>query len=164
MPRQTRKRKRGIGGGQTDARRAEDWRLRERSASKARRDKLAVFRRSVKAHPNEPTKWIMNNARKKNPTKAQKREKARKASVARRVALSLAKYLKQVNPGMKTSGASIQKLKGGVLKITPIKANAGSKGPYYVENYGPIKTLKEAKAIAAMLRRQGHKGARVNTW
>lgn len=107
---------------------------------------------------------LASRAKKKNPTKAQRATKARKASVERRVASALAGFLKRLNPGMKTSGASIQKLKGGVLKITPIKANAGSKGPYYVENYGPIKTLKEAKAIAAMLRRQGHKGARVNTW
>lgn len=60
----------------------------------------------------------------KNPTKAQKLAKARKASVERRVALALAKFLKQANPAMKTAGAALQRLKGGVLKITPIKANA----------------------------------------
>ena len=58
-------------------------------------------------------------------TKVQKREKVRKASVQRRVASALAKFLHQANPAMKTAGASIQRLKGGVLKITPIKANAG---------------------------------------
>jgi len=63
------------------------------------------------------------NSSRKNPTKAQKREKSRKASVQRRVAVALAKFLKQANPAMKTAGASIQRLKGGVLKITPIKAN-----------------------------------------
>jgi hypothetical protein len=60
--------------------------------------------------------------RRSNPTKAQKREKARKASVERRVAAALAKFLKQANPAMKTAGAAMQRLKGGVLKITPIKA------------------------------------------
>jgi hypothetical protein len=65
---------------------------------------------------------------KRNPsvgrvTKAAKREKTRKASVQRRVALALAKFLKQANPAMKTAGAQVQRLKGGVLKITPIKAN-----------------------------------------
>lgn len=67
-------------------------------------------------------KLTVNSAR-KNPTKAQKREKARKAGVQRRVATALAKYLKQVNPAAKLAGAKVEKLKGGVLKITPIKAN-----------------------------------------
>ena len=49
--------------------------------------------------------------------------KAHKASVERRVSTSLKKFLKQANPAMKTAGASIQRLKGGVIKITPIKAN-----------------------------------------
>jgi hypothetical protein len=102
----------------------------------------------------------------KNPTKAQKREKAKKASVKTRVANALAKFLHQANPAMKTAGATVTRLKGGGFTIRPIKANPGGKGkgPYYVGNYGPIKTLKEAKAIAAMLRRQGDKSARVNTW
>lgn len=72
------------------------------------------------AHPVSST-----HPTKRNPTKAQKREKARKASVQRRVAVALAKYLKQQNPGTKLAGAKVEKLKGGVLKITPIKANAG---------------------------------------
>lgn len=61
----------------------------------------------------------------KNPTKKQKREKARKASVQRRVAVALAKFLKQANPAMKTAGASVTRLKGGGFTIRPIKANAG---------------------------------------
>jgi hypothetical protein len=64
---------------------------------------------------------------KKRVTKAKAREKSRKASVQRRVALSLAKYLKQVNPSMKTVGAKVQRLARGVLKITPIKAIRGRK-------------------------------------
>ena len=42
---------------------------------------------------------------KKNPTKVQKREKVRKASVQRRVASALAKFLHQANPAMKPAGA-----------------------------------------------------------
>jgi len=61
--------------------------------------------------------------RRKNPTKAQKREKTRKASAKRRVAVALASYLKKVNPAVKLAGARVEKMKGGVLKITPIKAN-----------------------------------------
>ncbi len=63
-----------------------------------------------------------NSARKK-PTKAQKRVNASKRSKLKRVAKALKKYLQQQNPGMKLAGAAIQKLKGVVLKITPIKAN-----------------------------------------
>ena len=59
--------------------------------------------------------------------KAKRSTRARKAAVDRRVAVALAKFLKQANPAMKTTGASIQRLKGGVLKVTPIKANRGSK-------------------------------------
>jgi hypothetical protein len=62
------------------------------------------------------------NPGRKNPTKAQKREKAKKASVKTRVANALAKFLHQANPAMKTSGASITRLKGGGFTIRPIKA------------------------------------------
>jgi len=55
-------------------------------------------------------------------TKAQKREKSRKASVQRRVVLALAKFLKQANPAMKTAGAKVTRLKGGGFNIRPIKA------------------------------------------
>jgi hypothetical protein len=58
-------------------------------------------------------------------TKLQRRVKAAKAATARRVASSLAKYLKVQNPAMKTAGAKVQRLKGGVIKITPIKAARG---------------------------------------
>ena len=73
-------------------------------------------------------KVVRSNPGRKNPTKAQKREKTRKVSAKRRVAVALAKFLKHANPAMKTAGASIQRLKGGVIKITPIKANAGGLG------------------------------------
>jgi len=58
----------------------------------------------------------------KNPTKAQKREKARKASVKRRVATALANFLKQANPGSKATSAKVTRLKGGGFTIRPIKA------------------------------------------
>ncbi len=60
---------------------------------------------------------------KRNPTKAQKRLNASKRSKQKRVAVALRKYLQQQNPGTKLAGAKVEKLKGGVLKITPIKAN-----------------------------------------
>lgn len=65
---------------------------------------------------------VSSNPCRKNPTKAQKREKAKKASAARRVALALAKFLKQANPAMKTTSATVTRLKGGGFTIRPIKA------------------------------------------
>lgn len=67
------------------------------------------------------------SVRKANPAsgrhvpKAQKREKAAKASAKRRVAVALAKFLKQANPAMKTTGATVTRLKGGGFTIRPIK-------------------------------------------
>jgi hypothetical protein len=57
----------------------------------------------------------------KKITKASIRERIRKSSAKRRIATALAKYLKQQNPGQKVSAVRVQKLKGGVIKITPVK-------------------------------------------
>ena len=61
-----------------------------------------------------------------NPSKVERAVASQKAAVRRRVAVALAKYLKQQNPGVKLAGAQIEHLKGGVLKITPIKMNPRS--------------------------------------
>jgi hypothetical protein len=58
---------------------------------------------------------------KKNPTKAQKREKTRKASAKRRVAVALKNFLKKANPAGKYAGAKMQRNKGGSITIIPIK-------------------------------------------
>lgn len=75
-------------------------------------------------------KFRVIGSRRSNPsagrrqTVAQKREKSRKASTERRVATALAKFLK-ANPATRNAtGAKVQKLAGGVLKITPIRGNA----------------------------------------
>jgi len=60
--------------------------------------------------------------------RTKKKEATRKASAKRRVAVALASYLKKVNPAVKLAGARVEKLKGGVLKIPPIKANRGAIG------------------------------------
>ena len=57
----------------------------------------------------------------KNPTKAQKREKTRKASAKRRVAVALKNFLKKANPAGKYAGAKMQRNKGGSITIIPIK-------------------------------------------
>ena len=57
----------------------------------------------------------------KNPTKAQKREASKKASAKRRVAVALAKFLKQANPAGKYAGATMRRNKGGSITIVPIK-------------------------------------------
>lgn len=69
------------------------------------------------------------NPTRRNPgTKAERAVASQKLAAKRRIAVALAKYLKQQNPAAgKLAGAKIEKLKGGVLKITPIRANAGGK-------------------------------------
>lgn len=60
-------------------------------------------------------------------TKAERAVASQKASAKRRVAVALAKFLRQQNPGAKLAGAKVEKLGGGVIKITPIKMNRGRK-------------------------------------
>jgi hypothetical protein len=55
-------------------------------------------------------------------TKRKRTEHTRKLSAKRRVETALKKYLKQQNPAMKTAGAKVFKLKGGALRIVPVKA------------------------------------------
>src|ERR1035437_8683859 len=95
--------------------------------------------------------------KKKNPTKAQKREKTRKVSAKRRVAVALGKYLKQLNPGSKLAGAKVEKLAGGVLKITPIKANAARKSAMYGLVY-------RGEKLAAYSNRTAARGARTSVF
>jgi hypothetical protein len=64
---------------------------------------------------------------KKRVTKVQARERTRKVSAKRRVMVALKNFVRKANPAMKTVGAKLQRLKGGVLKITPIKAKRGRK-------------------------------------
>jgi hypothetical protein len=60
--------------------------------------------------------------RKKNPgTKAERAVRAQKASAKRRVAVALAKFLKQANPAGKYAGATMRRNKGGSITIVPIK-------------------------------------------
>jgi len=82
---------------------------------------------TMRAYVREADYDARQSQRRKNPTKAQKREKARKASVQRRVATALANFLKKANPAMKTTGARITKLKGGGFNIRPIKAKRGKR-------------------------------------
>ena len=92
-----------------------------------RRAEATVFDRGVRLQYEKAIRRLesqLSNAR-SNPaklTKAQRATARKKAATERRVAAALANYLKKQNPGMKTAGAKVQKLKGGVLKITPIKA------------------------------------------
>lgn len=98
--------------------------------------------------------WMDNPrpTRRKNPTKAQKRAKAKRAAAKTKVASALATFLKRANPGAKLAGAKIQKLGGGVLKITPIKLNAGRRSPrngYVVYQSGRgFMSLRDANAAA----------------
>jgi hypothetical protein len=84
---------------------------------------VSATRKARKVFPHYSRyKVVSNSARRKNPTKIQKREATKKASAKRRVAVALAKFLKQANPAMKTEGATVTRLKGGGFTIRPIKA------------------------------------------
>ena len=94
----------------------------QRIAAYSNREAARLARTSVFGHLKGVKLVKISAAKRKNPTKAQKREKARKASVQRRVAVALAKFLKQANPAMKTAGATVTRLKGGGFTIRPIRA------------------------------------------
>jgi flavin-binding protein dodecin len=94
---------------------------------------VAVFRR-VERYSGSPSRKRVeygleaqvlpdsrNPSRRKNPTKAQKREKTRKVSAKRRVAVALKNFLTKANPAGKYAGAKMQRNKGGSITIIPIK-------------------------------------------
>jgi hypothetical protein len=85
------------------------------SASSARRI-------AAKARKEEKSiGWGKPRANPAKGTKLQRKVRAAKSSAKRRVAVALAKYLKQQNPGMNIVAAKVQKLGGGAVKITPIR-------------------------------------------
>lgn len=66
--------------------------------------------------------YARRKRKKKNPgTKAERQVRAQKASAKRRVAVALAKFLKQANPAGKYAGATMRRNKGGSITIVPIK-------------------------------------------
>jgi hypothetical protein len=61
----------------------------------------------------------------KRMTKTAQRARASKQAKNRGIVKAVRSLLKKTNPSARISGAKMVRLKGGVLKITPIKANAG---------------------------------------
>jgi len=55
----------------------------------------------------------------------QKRARASRAAKNRGIVKAVKGLLKKTNPSAKITGARVVKLRDGVLKITPIKANRG---------------------------------------
>jgi hypothetical protein len=82
--------------------------------------------------------------------------KARKAAVSRRVASALAGFLRKMNPGTKAAGAKVQRLKGGVLKITPIKANAAG-GNWDIEQKVGVRNWRGMATVRAASGREALK-------
>ena len=58
----------------------------------------------------------------KNPTKAQKREKAKRKAKASRIMAALKNFIRKANPA--ATGATVTRLKGGGFNIRPIKATS----------------------------------------
>lgn len=89
----------------------------------------------------------------------------RKAAVSRRVASALAGFLKKMNPGTKAAGAKVQRLKGGVIKITPIKVNPRSlfdtsadaeRFADYIRKHAAAKVVKKGNKYAVVWTQKGH--------
>jgi len=95
-------------------------------------------------------------ARRRNLTKSQRVSRRRKASVERRVATALKKFVQAQNPGKKLAGAIVQRMAGGVVKITPIKANPKKDATWTVDAWhgggGIFRTRKQAEDHANRLR------------
>ena len=67
------------------------------------------------------------NARRKNPTKAQKREKAKKLSAKRRIAQALQNFVRKANPAAK-GVVKATKVKGGWnVRVVDVRRNAGKR-------------------------------------
>lgn len=91
-----------------------------------RKDFDGVYRFSADAYRSD--RGIKSNpSGGRKLTKLQKKVKAARASAKRRVAVALAEYLKQENPGRKIVGARVRKGKGGTRTITPIFAKKGKR-------------------------------------
>ena len=77
--------------------------------------------------PLSGAKFWVDHYGKANPAKASAKSLTRaRAAVSRKktaILKSVKSLLKKVNPSAAITGASVVKLKGGALKITPIKAN-----------------------------------------
>jgi hypothetical protein len=102
-----------------------------------------------------PLRGGKRNPRGRRLTKLQRQVKAAKAAAKRRVAVALAKYLKQQNPGMKIAGAKVTRLKGGAVKIVPIKTNAAG-----VKKIRGMKThtfRSHGKVFMEEMRRDGYR-------
>ena len=98
----------------------------------------------------------------KNPSKLQRALMTQKKRTERRVADALAKYLKVQNPGQKVTSAKIERLKGGVIKITPLdKKNPSVTVPKWTvltkDNYwkGEIYARNKTAARREAMRRFG---------
>jgi hypothetical protein len=63
----------------------------------------------------------------KNPTKAQKREKAKRTAAKSRIAKALQNFVRKANPGKKYAGCKMQRNPGGSITIIPIKLPRGRK-------------------------------------
>jgi hypothetical protein len=96
--------------------------------------------------------------RKRNPTKAQRRAKARNAAKKRGIVEAVHALVKKLNPTAKITGAEVVRLKHGVLKITPVKANAGKRDygiyPKYAVFPGGV-TFKNRKTAIKEARESG---------
>ena len=93
----------------------------------------ARIRAKTAKYVSKGQKFTVTRVKRRNPsggrklTKAQKREKTRKVSAKRRVAIALGKFLRAKNPGKRYAGAKMQSNPGGSITIIPVKLPKGRK-------------------------------------
>jgi hypothetical protein len=103
--------------------------------------------------------------KRKNPTKTQKRAKARTAAKKRGIASAVRSLLQKTNPSAAISGARVVKLKGGALKITPVKSNPraafdteaeAERFARYIEKHARAKVVKRGGKSVVVWTKSGH--------
>jgi hypothetical protein len=103
---------------------AKSWNTAERVVKSLKRRGIAgeVVWINQQGQSSFVERW-QGNPGHRHLTKTQRMQRAKKTTAKTRIAKALRAFLQKQNPGMKLAGAAIQRLKGGVLKITPIKVN-----------------------------------------
>ena len=124
--------------------------------------RAGAVRKAARAR-REEKEYYSRYSPKKNPSKLQRALMTQKKRTERRVADALAKYLKVQNPGQKITSAKVQRLKGGVIKITPIRSNPS--GQYMVQAFhgggAVFSTRAAADAYAKRLREANRQAGNV---
>lgn len=102
-------------------------------------------------------------------TKKQKRTRAAAGARKRSLAKAVRSLLKKANPSAKITGAKVVKLKGGALRITPIKDNprssfdsesAAERFAGHIGRHQRAKIVKKGNKYVVVWTKSGYRRAR----